>query len=570
MKGVTTNAHPEPTAATVKGLYAHAFRCAKPDCSRPLYKQDNETGERTLNSRVAHIHARRPGGPRWIDMPSEENRADANLVLLCIEHSYEVDDLPDQYPAELLRLWKQAQLDEYEQARRGWPLTDTEAGRVLEASAQASEYHYAGAVLDAVRAVERFALASSRARAEPAAAAAAWRAARARARGSFTAWDQDGNPVYAEPSRQETLEHTTALRAALAKAVETIGPFADEAKVELAAVRANRPAIEPWSAWATRAVDEVIAASSTWPGPPTLEDDGRLEGAMSGLSAATEALASVWRGDRNVPAPPESEPEPNSVSVARDPLAEHRELLDRARPYSRVDHRPYDAELRSELAIAAEDAAAIPPVASAIAIGLSATCRLAAAVAGNADDSELADLLAQDARRRPLSAAVHLLAEMARMAGDRGRTGPQESAESALARLWAAVDWSEPGSWDADDANGHSMFWEGSRVTSPERVKEDLSSALEQRPDLVLSVVTACAQWEEMLDSDTWQTRGFRRRYSELPPWFPAEAIAVAATSVETGAASVRVDDFGETEHDDSESLLAQVLWLAQRQTLPE
>ena len=199
MKGVTTNAHPEPTAATVKGLYAHAFRCAKPDCSRPLYKQDNETGERTLNSRVAHIHARRPGGPRWIDMPSEENRADANLVLLCIEHSYEVDDLPDHYPAELLRLWKQAQLDEYEQARRGWPLTDTEAGRVLEASAQASEYHYAGAVLDAVRAVERFALASSRARVEPAAAAAAWRAARARARGSFTAWDQDGNPVYADP-----------------------------------------------------------------------------------------------------------------------------------------------------------------------------------------------------------------------------------------------------------------------------------------------------------------------------------------------------------------------------------
>jgi hypothetical protein len=108
------------------------------------------------------------------------------------------------------------------------------------------------------------------------------------------------------------------------------------------------------------------------------------------------------------------------------------------------------------------------------------------------------------------------------------------------------------------------MLWVGSRVTSPERVKEELSNALRQQPDLVLSLVTACAPWVEMLDSDTWQVRAFRRRYSELPPWFPVEATVVAARSVETRAGSVRVDGFGETEADDSESLLAQVLWLAQ------
>jgi hypothetical protein len=65
---------------------------------------------------------------------------------------------------------------------------------------------------------------------------------------------------------------------------------------------------------------------------------------------------------------------------------------------------------------------------------------MAAAVAGNADDDEFADLVAQDACRRPLAAAVHLLAEMGRMAEDRGRAGPQENAETALAALWARVD----------------------------------------------------------------------------------------------------------------------------------
>ena len=226
---MTSSVHPEPTAATIKGLYAHAFRCARPDCRRPLYKLDDETGERTLNSRVSHIHARRPGGPRWIEMTSDENRADANLVLLCIEHSYEVDDLPDRYPADLLRQWKQAQLDEYEQAQTGWPITDTEAGRVLEATVQAVEHHHAGAILGVVRAVERLSLAARHARSGPAAAAAAWRTFRAQVRGASLMTDLDGNRVFVEPSRQETKHHMHEIRTDLVTAVESIRPLGDEA-----------------------------------------------------------------------------------------------------------------------------------------------------------------------------------------------------------------------------------------------------------------------------------------------------------------------------------------------------
>jgi hypothetical protein len=562
---VTTSAHPEPTPGTVKRLYARAFRCARPDCSRPLYKQDNDTGDLVLNSRVAHIHARRPGGPRWVEMPSEDNRADANLLLLCIEHSYEVDELPDQYPAEQLREWKQAQLDEHEQAQRGWPLTDADAGRVLEASSRAVEHHHAGAVLGAVRAAERLALAARDARRGPEDSAAAWRAARARARQGFTAWDQDGNAMPAEPSRHETQQHQAALRAALEDAVTALTPLANEAKVELAAARASSPAVEPWSAWTSRAVDEVVAVSSSWPGLPGLGDGDRLDRALAGLAEATDALTAAWRGGQAVPPPPE--PDPGPPPVPHDPLEEHRALLDRARPYARVDHRPYDAALRAELGAAAEAAAGIPPVLSALDIGLSVTCGLAAAVAGNAADDDLAALAEQDSRRRPLSAAVLLLTEAARTAKKRGRPAPQARAEAGLAALWDSVDWSDPGSWDGDDANGQLVFWAGSRVTSPEHVKEQLSQALAQRVDVVLPLVVACAGWAESRDFEDWHLLGFRRRYRELPDWFPVQAVVAAAASAAPSATSVSVDAFGETAGDDAESLLAQVLWLAERAT---
>jgi hypothetical protein len=316
----------------------------------------------------------------------------------------------------------------------------------------------------------------------------------------------------------------------------------------------------------SRAVDEVVAVSSKWPGLPGLEDDDQLDGALAGLAEATDALAAAWRGDSAAPPPP-PEPDPGPPPVLRDPLEDHRALLDRARPYARVDHRPYDAALRAELGAAAEQAAGIPSVPSAFAVGLSAVCGLAAAVAGNADDDELAALAEQDARRRPLSAAVLLLAEAARAAEDRGRPVPQERAEAALTALWDSVDWSDPGSWDGDDANGQSVFWAGSRITSPEHVKERLSRALARRPDVVLPLVVACAGWVESRDFDDWRVLGFRRRYRELPAWFPAQAVGAAAASAAPDAASVAVDAFGETDGDDAESLLAQVLWLAERAT---
>ncbi|HOF37600.1 MAG TPA: hypothetical protein PK132_12655 [Dermatophilaceae bacterium] len=498
-------------------------------------------------------------------MTAGENRADGNLVLLCIEHSYEVDEHHDRFPAELLREWKQAQLDEYERARDGWRISDTEAGRVLQASDQEIERHHSVAVLGIVRSVERLSLAARQKRKAPAAAAAEWRIARTHAARSSVIWDADGNRIYAEPSRRDRNHHIHQIQTALAETVECIRPLVDDAKVEVAAARASRPDLKPWSDWVTRALYEVVSASSKWPGPPDFEEDDLLERALQELADATDALVRLWRGERSVPSPPNHEIGGPPEESSRDLLAEHRALLERARPYVRVDHLPFDPQLRSDLAEAAGEAAGIPPVPSALAIGLSATAGLAAAVAANAMESELARLAEEDSGRRPLSTAVHLVAELERIAVKRGREAPRDVARGALIALWDSVDWSDPGVYSEEDRNLYSTLWLASKVTSVEQVKEKLTDALESYPEVVLSFVAATAPWIELVDSETWQTTGFKRRFSELPPWFPVDAVLTSADVVEPHPRAVPIDALGETDSDDPESLLAQVRWLAAR-----
>jgi len=130
--------HRSPTPATVKELYANAFRCAYPSCRRPLYKVDSETGERSLNSNVAHICARSEGGERWdAKMTEEENRSAGNLLILCLEHAWEVDR-PNRamaFPPALLKAWKQEQLNEFDAiGGQGWMLTSEMADDALRAS----------------------------------------------------------------------------------------------------------------------------------------------------------------------------------------------------------------------------------------------------------------------------------------------------------------------------------------------------------------------------------------------------------------------------------------------------
>lgn len=132
-----TTEHPSPTNATAKKLYAQAFSCAYPGCARPLYREDEATGEWVLNSQICHIAARREGGPRWDSNQSpEENRSERNLLLMCLEHASAIDNpntVPD-YRAPKLQEWKQAQIEDHRRRMEGWPLTSKMAEKAIHAS----------------------------------------------------------------------------------------------------------------------------------------------------------------------------------------------------------------------------------------------------------------------------------------------------------------------------------------------------------------------------------------------------------------------------------------------------
>jgi hypothetical protein len=110
-----------------------------PLCRQPLYRIDSETGARILNSRIAHICARRERGPRWDPrMSAAQNRSADNLIQLCIEHSFEIDDpnRVDDFPIELLHEWKKRQLTDFDRRGQGWNLSDAEADEAIQVSVE--------------------------------------------------------------------------------------------------------------------------------------------------------------------------------------------------------------------------------------------------------------------------------------------------------------------------------------------------------------------------------------------------------------------------------------------------
>ena len=124
--------HRPPTTATIKQLYAHAYRCAHTGCPKPLFRVDDNTGERTLNSLICHIHARSEGGPRWLATQSEqENRSVGNLVLMCREHAAMIDNplLLSNYTPERLQSFKIEQVAEYDRLTQGGRSTAIRLGK---------------------------------------------------------------------------------------------------------------------------------------------------------------------------------------------------------------------------------------------------------------------------------------------------------------------------------------------------------------------------------------------------------------------------------------------------------
>lgn len=565
--------HPGPTEATIKELYAHAFACAHPDCTEWLYRPAAGSSTPVLNSRVAHIHARRPGGPRWLaGMSHEDNRSATNLLLLCIPHSYEVDEDEERFPAALLQEWRAAQRQDFTTRRQAWTITDDQAYEIGQESF-ASPGVAAPILTAVVRAAERFVLRASSTRLGPVTAAAEWRAMWERNRASLYAYDEDGNRLFAEPPRVETERYRAAVLVALETVSGELKPLVEDVQAEVATARHSAPRTAPWCDWLTRAATELLAAASSWPGPPPAEDDGRVQEASANVRYAADALASALRGEAPDPPPAQvgDDSAESAVSTARrdgeELLARHRDLLDRARPWRRVTHRPYDADLRALLAAAAVDASTLPVVIDTLGIDLGATAGLAAGVSRNAEPDELEALIALDRTRRPLVVAVAMLFELSRVLEDAGHADLANQARSCLLEELNSQDWASSEAWRDNDTWGSQMFNIWGHLASPKVPQQALGAALDEAPERLDDVVLSCAPWVRRENTVDGSVR-IERSYRELPPWFPADAVrrAAALQYPQVSATTSTYDDGMTAGVPEMEHLLRHVLRLTSEQ----
>ncbi len=560
--------HREPTDGTVKQLYGTAFRCGEPACARPLYRLNNETGERLLNSRVAHIHARSEGGPRWDpDMTEAENRNANNLLLLCVEHAAEVDDTPEHFPEDRLRQWKQAQLDEYAEIHRSWSLNDDEAAEAAAASFDPRRLGIvtagAATVLAAARCVGLMVTIARQQRRFPRDAAQAWQALRERTTRQMPVYDTNGERLPVEPSVMETGPYRDALETALTESVAVLEPLAASLVAELHAVAAADQRLAPWCDWVETEAEKLIAAAGRWPGRPPFEDDEVWPEAVAGLQRASQTLSAAWQGD-DVPNPPEAElpvSEPAETEQQRA-VREHRELMDAAGPWARVTHRPYDAELYARLMKATHLVVGLPDVPSLLGIGLEATARRAAKVARNADDETYLSLIHLAAEQSPLACAVALLRHLMFTAKDSERSTLQAEAMAEATRVLQAETWQTHAVWVENRVHVRRLLAATAEISSDAAVREVLEAAIERDSALLPLVLDGMAQWSEQRDRTTWQYSGVSCQINELPAWFPTQTI-VAVIRQEQPDLEPADEDESARHSDDLHRLGSQVLWIA-------
>jgi hypothetical protein len=82
-------------------------RCSDPQCRRILIYRPDEAADPSLIGEVCHISAKNHGGPRYDENYPEEFRDSYdNLLLMCRIHHKVIDDHPEIYPIEKLRVIK--------------------------------------------------------------------------------------------------------------------------------------------------------------------------------------------------------------------------------------------------------------------------------------------------------------------------------------------------------------------------------------------------------------------------------------------------------------------------------
>jgi hypothetical protein len=134
---------------TVKILFSlSGNQCAHPDCHEPIIANGTQHSDDLVVGQICHIYAHSSKGPRGNPGMTEEQRNQAdNLMLFCPTHHVKIDGQHEDYPATLLQGWKQRHESPYRNALSA-KLTDIGAAelevaaRALLAPASASDADY--------------------------------------------------------------------------------------------------------------------------------------------------------------------------------------------------------------------------------------------------------------------------------------------------------------------------------------------------------------------------------------------------------------------------------------------
>lgn len=530
--------HPSPTPTTAKQLYGAAVACGYPACYEPPYKVVD--GVLALNSQIAHIHARSEGGPRWLaSMSSEENQAAENLIILCQFHHGVVDDLANEtrYPANLLRQWKTAQIELATNSpayARPLDISEAQAAEVLRVSEE-REFALIDRILPLVKVVTRLVATIEQSRQGTREAAGQWQAEVDRWRRRPVGWDPiTGENVYASPPPATRDEYAALVQTSLDGVVDVLQPLLIEVETELVAAITGVDSAGPWASWLRRSIEEVARCATT-PGAVSVTDDTSFTTAIDAVRESLQALVLHLRR-LDAPEPPEIQVEEEPPDTFSELLVEHREVLDRGRPFSRVSDRPFDFDLHDEVATQTRVACHLPSSGYFITLDLLVTASIAADIARRGLDEDLQAIIVGHTHRKPAAAAAYLLFRLKQVLEEDGRDGLAEHANEALEQLIEQFDWCDTHEWQANGLYSGLMLDVFATVITTEIVRERLIAAAKISPQLGVCIVLAVAgssiQTNRMTGDSTC-----KRHFRFPKEWLPVEDLLI---SVETASPEMK------------------------------
>lgn len=201
--------------------------------------------------------------------------------------------------------------------------------------------------------------------------------------------------------------------------------------------------------------------------------------------------------------------------------------MDRARPWARVDTRPYDADLYAALVEAARFALDLPELPMFVTVSLTMTTGLAADVARNADDDTFADLIDDATALQPVAIAVSLVRQLMFMAEKTQRPDLEAKAREHAVQLLRDTDWANREVWVDNRFHMRQLLGWTASVTTNDEVRDRVASAITEQPDLLEPILLGVSQQAEQYDLNDWSRRlGIEIHIENAPVWFPASVVA--------------------------------------------